>query len=251
MNPSHDELIQRVLDGDASPEERTRLDALMQREPEIRLRHEAMAAVFAALGSGELEDAPADLRDSVLRSLPANAPAAVDRAGPSRRPRAAAWPWARLALPLSAAAAAVLLIVVTLRSVPSPFAPDARTAATMSGSPPHAVLFELGGKAVGVHVAASRDEHGAGRLGLTADAPATVLVSSAHGAIEFSTIDDGGAPATAQDRLELELRPGAETRVRCAASQPGSVIGVRATRPGVPTAEIRIHLESLPTLPTP
>src|SRR5207247_4027009 len=75
MSRSLDELIQLVLDGAASPEERTHLERLLERDPQARRRHAELSALFAALGSGEGDSEPPGLAEGVMRALPSRAPA--------------------------------------------------------------------------------------------------------------------------------------------------------------------------------
>ena len=76
------ELVQRAIDGDLSPEDRTRFQALLDRDPEVRKLHDELRAAFAALASVRPLEPPATLRPAVMRAI-ATAPAPV-RANPLR-----------------------------------------------------------------------------------------------------------------------------------------------------------------------
>lgn len=66
-----EELIQDVLDGGASPEDRARLREILARDPAARERHAALAPLYGALNESQCEDPPAELRANVLRAIEA------------------------------------------------------------------------------------------------------------------------------------------------------------------------------------
>lgn len=76
-----DDLIQTVLDGEASPAEKSRLEELAAASPQVRQEMEAVQRLFAELKAAGETDVPPGLAESVLREL-RRRPAAVE--GPVR-----------------------------------------------------------------------------------------------------------------------------------------------------------------------
>lgn len=74
--PEHefDHLIQDVLDGVATPEQAARLEERMRRDPALVERRRELEDLFEALRRVPRVEAPPDLRNSILRALPTNAP---------------------------------------------------------------------------------------------------------------------------------------------------------------------------------
>jgi anti-sigma factor RsiW len=142
MTESLDDLIQRVLDGDGSAEERTRLDARLASDPRARSRYDDLSRVFQALSAVQVEEAPSGMRDDVLRSIREAALAKTRdtaRAGVAvpavRAPRAGrpAFSWLRLALPIAGGAVAAVVLFTTIGGPPWR-APVGRVSGTMSGA---------------------------------------------------------------------------------------------------------------------
>jgi hypothetical protein len=249
MNHADIDLLQRVLDGDATPAERAGLESRMAADPALRTRFDSMSALFLALGDDVLEPAPATLRDDVLNALPVL---------PRREARAANrshWPWSRLLLPLASAAAAIVLILSALRIVPSPLAPDSRTAGTMSGALPRPVRFELPVEGAGFHLTASRDNKGLARFDMATDAPVLVSLSGAPGPVEFEAVTTpAGSMAgslRSRERMEWNLKPGVTLRVHCSPGPAPGLVNVRVTAPSGAASEVGIRLESLPVVHRP
>jgi hypothetical protein len=92
-NPSevaHEELLQRVLDGEATPEEAARLRQLLAANPELVTRHAELESLFRMLaGAGEI-DPPAGWKDDVVRRIRTHEPSGA-RTSYSSRPALAAW----------------------------------------------------------------------------------------------------------------------------------------------------------------
>lgn len=112
MNPDAiDDLIQTVLEGDASPSDVTRLEQMIATDPFVRQRHADLQQAFATLAQGaKLEDPPADLSANILAEIRRQTPASARTASarPISRP---AFSWLRLALPLAACAAAAVVLL--------------------------------------------------------------------------------------------------------------------------------------------
>jgi hypothetical protein len=247
MNNADLDLLQRVLDGEATPEEHASLESRMTADPALRERFDSMASLFLALDDEVLEPAPVGLRDDVLNALPA---------APRREPRSMIRaPWSRLLLPLASAAAALALIVAAMRMVPSPLAPDGRTAGTMSGVMPQPVRLELPVEGKGFHVMASRDNKGIARLDMATDAPVHVSLSCGRGSVAFEGVatppENGAAAARSGERLDWYLEPGVALRVHCTPGPSPVLVNVRVEAPSGASSEIGIRLKSLPTVHRP
>ena len=101
MNP---ELLHTYLDGELTPEEAARIENELAADPRLARELEALRAVDEALESLPAREAPPDLAERVL-----------ERARKLRRGRIL-----RIALPLAAAAAAVLIAVLPFGGDPGP-----------------------------------------------------------------------------------------------------------------------------------
>lgn len=130
MNPDAiDDLIQSVLDGEASPSDVTRLEQMIAADPFVRRRHAELQQAFATLAQGaNLEDPPADLQASILEEIRRRQPA-VARSADSRPISRPAFSWLRLALPLAAFAAAAVVLLWSGRANDSRSAADGTTGA--------------------------------------------------------------------------------------------------------------------------
>jgi len=65
------ELLQRDIDGDLTPDERARVRELLDRDPEARTLHEQLRAACAALAAIPPREAPRTLRPGVMRTIAA------------------------------------------------------------------------------------------------------------------------------------------------------------------------------------
>ena len=249
MNNADLDLLQRVLDDDATPEEQASLEARMTADPALRARFDSMSSLFLALDDEVLQPAPASLRDDVLNALPAA------QRREMRSANRAQWSWSRLVLPLASAAAALALIVTAMRMVPSPLAPDGRTAGTMSGVLPQPVRLELPVEGKGFHVMASRDSKGIARLDMSADTPVHVSLSSGRGTVAFEGVatppESGAVVLRSEERLDWNLKPGVMLRVHCTPGPTPVLVNVRVAAPSGASSEIGIRLKSLPTVRRP
>jgi hypothetical protein len=135
-----DDLIQTVLEGDASPVDTARLEQLVATDPRVRERLAELSLAFEALSQGpQLEAPPDDLRASILAEIRRQHSPATKRAGsPALRP---GFSWFRLALPLAACAAAVIVLVWNGQS-PPPIPAGGSTSGTMGV--PTAQVIRLG-----------------------------------------------------------------------------------------------------------
>ncbi len=186
MNEPLSHLLQRLIEGEASDAERTRLEGLMARDPGLRRRHDELARVFSALRSARLEDAPAGLRDDILRSIRGAAPARTPAAR-TGRPRLS---WLRFALPVAAVAVAAVVLVAERRGGPQAPAGEHTTGALSAADPRASLRLGRGPGAVTVTTEAAgagfrlhvRNGGSPVRLVLEArtEGPAVVRVSVAY-----------------------------------------------------------------------
>lgn len=108
ISERHEQLIHEVLEGDASPAQRTELEQLAAADPELRARHEEMSAVFRLLGEAHEPDVPDGLHADIMRAVAAE----PLRAARAHRP---AWNLLPLFGAFAAGAVAALIIVPALR----------------------------------------------------------------------------------------------------------------------------------------
>ena len=202
MREPIEDLIQRVLDGSATPEERNRLDTLIAADPALRRRHEELAHVFTVLGSARMAAPPEDLRGSVMQAI-ADLPTSASRRaqpGSHRIPRGARW--FRFALPVTAVIAAAVL-VWAVRS-PSP-ASRAGISGTMAGQA-RSVAVRLGDGAAAVVVEGRAAETGF-ELELRAGMAAGVAVLST-GEEHATLTRSPRASIGDSQQLSIEFEPG-------------------------------------------
>jgi hypothetical protein len=76
-----DQLMQLVLDGEATPDERARLERAMAERPEVAARFDDLKSVFEALGAVRMAEPPEDLTSDIERAL-------EEEASEQRRPHA-------------------------------------------------------------------------------------------------------------------------------------------------------------------
>lgn len=111
MKVHDEELIQRVLAGEATTAERNRLEARMVADPELQRRYDELAGAFRALGTARQVEPPHGLTDTIMsevRRSPLPGHSGVSGAARSRgRSMAPAFPWMRLVLPGLASVVAV------------------------------------------------------------------------------------------------------------------------------------------------
>lgn len=144
-----DELIQSVLEGDASPSDVSRLERLVATDADVRERHARLKQAFEVLAEGAaLEDPPADLKASILAEIRQQQAAARSRTAPRPVSRPA-FSWLRLALPLAACAAAAVVVLWNGRaSAPRPAAEG--TTGAIAAAPRNAIALGEGDRAVSI-----------------------------------------------------------------------------------------------------
>jgi anti-sigma factor RsiW len=81
MDPRDEELLNRELDGEATPEEVVELRRLVALRPELRARYEGLRALVRALERVKDGEVPEDLRGDVLRRIAARPVPAAPRPG--------------------------------------------------------------------------------------------------------------------------------------------------------------------------
>ncbi len=105
ISERHKQLIHEVLEGDATPAQRTELEQLVAADPEIRARHEELSAVFRLLGEAHDPEVPQELHADIMRAVAAEPPHGIR----ARRP---AWNLLPLFGAFSAGAVVAALIIV-------------------------------------------------------------------------------------------------------------------------------------------
>lgn len=243
MTEPLDELIQRVLDGDATPTEKLRLEQRLASDAHARNRYDELARVFEALSATRLEEAPAGLRDDVLRSVReaalARTPGTARTGVPAPRAARPAFSWFRLALPIAAGAVAVAVLFVNLGGprriagdqVSGTLAPPAAPADLVLGTGPDAVAIRPAVVATGAE------------LRIVAGAvPVTLHLEGADGAVQLAT--DPAAPAAG---LDLPLAASATATVHVLAPAPGARVLVRITYPDGRVLSGHVPVGSPPT----
>lgn len=227
MTEPLDELIQRVLDGDASPTEKLRLEQRLASDAHARNRYDELARVFEALSATRLEEAPAGLRDDVLRSVReaalARTPGTARTGVPTPRAARPAFSWFRLALPIAAGAVAVAVLFVSLGG-PRRIAGDQVSGTLAPPAAPANLVLGTGPDAVTIQPVAIP---GGAELRVSAGAaPVTIHLEGADGAVQLA--EGPGAPAAA---LDLPLAASATVTLHVHAPAPGARVQVRITYP--------------------
>jgi len=218
MTESLDELIQRVLDGDATPAERALLENRLANDPAARSRREEIGRVFQALEGVRVEDPPAGLRDDILRAVRGAAPAW--RRAPARTGRPV-FSWLRLTLPLAGAVAA-LVIFVSWQGLNRSISHDGVTG-TMSGVAGRETL-RLGTGGDAVLVRTTRLDNGF-RLTIQAgNSPVTVVLETPDPGV---TLRPPGGDATPGPRVETSVP--AKSLVVIEGNSQNSVALIRVT----------------------
>ncbi len=224
MSGSLDELIQRVLDGDATAAERAGLEARIASDPEARSRREEMERVFQALGDARSEDPPAGLRDDILRAVGGAAPAW--RRTPARAGRPA-FSWFRLVLPVAGAVAAVV-IFVSWQGVNHTVSRDGVSGAMSAAEPQGTLRLGSGGDKVLVRPLKLANGF---RLTVQAgDSPVRVVLETAGTGVTLRLPGHDAAKATT--RIEASVAANSLEVIEGASRTPVAVIRVTATPEG-------------------
>ncbi len=245
-----DDLIQRVLDGEGTPEEARRLEARLAADPVVRARHAELKLVFDALGSIELESPPAGLHASIMTAVRSTAPA-MSPTTPVVAPRAPRRPlqFARLLLPVAAGFIAGALGWAALGGSLGPAGRPADLSGAMGDVAGPMQLLSLGVIDQGITVSAGRAEKGATILELhAADQPVQVWLSSDDQGVGLTAEPGSGASVQpgAVGVLAFELAPKALLRVRCAPRQATQSVRITAKLAGGAVAEGSLRLDWLP-----
>jgi hypothetical protein len=250
MTESLDDLIQRVLDGDGSAEERTRLEARLASEPLARVRYDELSRVFQSLSAVKLVEAPSGLRDEILQSVrgaalartPDSARAGVAVAATAARaPRAGrpAFSWLRFALPVAAGAAAALVLFMAFGNPPWRTAPD-RVSGTMSGAG-SADAMRIGTGPAAILVRWAPSPAGFSLRIQTGDAPVRVVLDGVSPGTRLR-LADHGAP-TASPHLEATLPANSLVIAEGSARDTRATVRVSVTLPDgqLATGEVRLQ----------
>ncbi len=144
-----DDLIQSVLEGDASPSDVSRLEQLIATDAFVRERHARLKQAFDALAEGTaLEDPPAGLRENVLAEIRRQQSAAQARSTPRPVSRPA-FSWLRLALPVAAVTVAAVVVLWNGRANgPSPALES--TSGAIAAAPSNTIAIGQGERAVSI-----------------------------------------------------------------------------------------------------
>ncbi len=242
-----DDLIQRVLDGEGTPEEARRLQARLASDPEVRERHAELKQVFDSLASVRVEDAPAGLHASIMRAVRTSAPAVapVQTVRATRRP----FDFARLLLPVAAGFVAGALGWAALGGSLGPAAPPATVSGAMADLSQPTPLLSLGQADQGVLVSAARSDKGATLLELqTGGKPVQLWLLSEDQAVSLVAEPSNGATAIAgaEGVLAMEIAPKSLLRVRCVPAKGAQSVRVTAKLADGSVAEGVLRLEWLP-----
>ncbi|HEY6014850.1 MAG TPA: hypothetical protein VIU37_12615 [Candidatus Limnocylindrales bacterium] len=247
MSDTLDDLIQRALEGEASPTERARLEARMASDPSARGRWDELSRTFEALRAARPVEPPAGMRDEVLSAIRGAAPAwapASARAGRtapakpialSRRP---ALPWLRFALPAAAGLVAVVFAFASWQGRLHDAGDDLASGA-MSGAA-NLVRIGPGESAVMVHWSPSPTGF---QLRIQAgDAPVRVVLETlTAGALVSLT---PGAP-TPSPRVEANLPANALVIAEGTAPDTQATVRVSVTLPDGRLAAGEVRLRGL------
>lgn len=238
-----DDLIQRVLDGEGTPEEARRLEARLATDPQVRERHAELQQVFAGLAAIELEHAPAGLHASIMSAVRASAPNAARPQPAARAPRQPLR-FARMLLPVAAGLIAGAFGWAAISGGLGPAGSASDLSGAMGAAPVSMPLLTLGGLERGVTVSASRGDKGATVLELAGGStPVQVWVASPGNDVSL-TADPAGA---ASDGLIAEkLAPGSVLRVVCVPLHGSPAVRVTAKLADGSVAEGVLNLEWLP-----
>jgi hypothetical protein len=128
MNAEFERVLQDVLDGVATPEQKQRLDEECARDPQARARREEMTETFRVLARVRMVEAPADLEPRIMAAIAAQdravAPAhgapdhARRRSGGRAAPRAHSAPAWAFAFGAGVVAGGLLIAFVTQVAAP-------------------------------------------------------------------------------------------------------------------------------------
>ena len=126
ITDAHEQLIQDVIAGEASPARAAELEHLIASNPEARFRYDEMRELFRVMADAPVPQPPADLHAGIMRAIAAEpSHAIVTRVRRSRLSLVATF--------LTGAAAASLVIVAMLRGpVAGLPGPDLATSGTMA-----------------------------------------------------------------------------------------------------------------------
>lgn len=239
---SLDDLIQTVLDGDATGQQRVQLAHLLETDANARTRHAELEVAFEALAGVKPAEAPADLRDNILaeiRSAAAARNARPQRAAslPTRRP---AFSWFRLALPIAACAAAAVVLVWNAKK-PLVLSSDSGTSGTMAASGPSGSL-SLGpaGRAVKLHWRAAGSDFQLQAHG--GNEPAQIMIEPVGDGVRMGSAA-GAAGAAGSTRIESRLEADAVIAFSGTALHSHAALRVTVTYADGQTAITEIGLE--------
>lgn len=121
------ELLQAELDGELDAHSRAELARLLLADPKVRALREELRNLGGQLDALSHVEPPADLKDSVMRSLPAASPVAAPSRQTSRQLwRAGSWRYA------AALAGVVVAGAVVVRLAGGQFGPESEMAGTLA-----------------------------------------------------------------------------------------------------------------------
>lgn len=237
MNESLDDLIQRSLDGNASAQEKTQLEARMAADLSARRRFDELSRVFQALGAARLEDSPAGIRDDVLRAIRG---AASSRAQAPARAGRPTFSWMRIVLPAAAGVVAAMVLFASWQGTHSN--PAGGMTGTMSGARstdgmrigtgPHSVLVHWNPSESGFQLRIQ-----------TGDSPVRVTLESLTAGTRLSMAGQG--LPTPSPSVEATLPANALVIAEGTAPDRRANVRVRVTHPDGHSATGDVRLQGL------
>ncbi len=238
MKEFHEDLLQRVLDGIATPAERAQLDEVTASDPALRRRREELEHVFMLLGSARLEAPPAGLRESVIQAIGATAPGHVstERSPGPARPMPHMVNWGRLLLPVTALALATVLLLAVRTPWRNSAGPVTGTMSGSSGS----ISVNLGEGSAAVRVEGNRTTDGFQIQVRTGDAPAEVEITALDATVTLVSPDAPGPATSGTVRRSLEARSRWSVQGTVAARRAPVRVVVRFEGGRSATAELRV-----------
>lgn len=245
MNVHDEELIQRVLAGEATAADRSQLDARMAADPVLRRRYDELASAFRALRTARAVEPPHGLSDSIMsevRRSPLPGRSGVSGAARSRgRTAAPAFPWMRLVLPGLASVAAVVALVWGLGGRPWQHPSSEVAGALVPGGTSEPVVFGSGAEAVRASWEAT--EHGFFVRFQGGDALAMVDCASELPNVRLALTSS--AALTGGSGLSARLEPGSALLVHGVAAAPEAAITVTVSFPDGRRAVRTLRLSGL------
>lgn len=192
MNHELEHIMNEALDGEASPEDRERLEKALARDPELRERYAELQSLFESLAAVQMVDAPEGLSGEIERSLADEADDVAPRTvrapepeshGPWYAPMLAAFtrrPAPAFAATFASGTALGAVIAIAFGGAMWNGADDPRIAGQMGGPAAEVLAIDTGELSIGttdVVVETIRDGRGVeGRIRASSEVPVEIEV---------------------------------------------------------------------------